>query len=95
MPKRKNKTLLQDSEKVEHKQGKPWTTVSVHKTYEAASKKVMEVIAANPTYSTKIRRTGDNDFKVVKRLDEKLDKVAKDMETKIQETESLKKKKKK
>ncbi len=97
MPKRKNRNNLQDGEKIEHKQGKPWTVVSIHNSYEEASRKVMDVIASNPTYSTKIKRTSEDKFKVIKRLDEKLDKVAKEMESKsneIKEKSSKKKKKK-
>ena len=94
MPKRKNKTNLQEGKVVEHKQGKPWTTVSTHELYEDASKKVMEVIANFPTYSAKIRRTSENKFKVVKRLNEQLDAVAKKMEKKAEENKEKNSKKK-
>ena len=56
------------------KQGKPWTTVGVFDSYESASNTVMHMIAVEPTYNFKIKRSGPmgSQFTIKKRLDPKL-----------------------
>ena len=74
-----------------HVQGAPWTTVSVHNTYEEANKKILEVIANEPTYATKIRRISGDRFKLIKRINPELAKVEEEMQKR---KETVKKKKK-
>jgi len=80
------------NEKVKHTQGKPWTTVAIFNSYKEADMKRSFLIAEEPTFSTKIKRCGDggSQFKVTKRVDEELAKVAEEME-KITKESKLKK----
>lgn len=71
--------LIQE-EKVQVKQGKPWTKTGVYSTYEAASKQRDKIIASSPEYDTKIKRCGvkQSKFKVLKRKNKELAKKAKE-----------------
>tara|TARA_B100000214_G_scaffold108985_1_gene76887 strand:- start:432 stop:707 length:276 start_codon:yes stop_codon:yes gene_type:complete len=61
-------------EQKQHVQGKPWTKVCVCKTYTEASEKVTHLIASEPTFNFKIKRSGPEGslFTIKKRQDPKL-----------------------
>ncbi len=67
-------------EKVEVKQGKPWTKVGTYVSYEDASKKRNSIVKKSPEYATKIKRCGykQGRFKVLKRKSKELAKKAKE-----------------
>ena len=62
---------METKEEKVHVQGKPWTKVCVCQTYPEASDKVGHLIANEPTYNFKIKRSGPEGslFTIKKRLD--------------------------
>ena len=92
MPKRKNKGYKQQEEKTVHKQGKPWATVAVFNSYDEADKHRNDVLANEPIFSTKVKRCGTagSQFKVIKRINEQLAKVAEELDKAV-EAQKLKK----
>ncbi len=89
-------------EKKVHTQGKPWTKVCVCKTYTEASDKVGHLIANEPTFNFKIKRSGPEGrfFTIKKRLnpllaeaEAKLEENRKKSELKSQKSNKKKSKK--
>ena len=85
-----------------HTQGKPWTKVCVCQTYTEASDKVNHLIASEPTFNFKIKRSGPEGrlFTIKKRKDPrlaeaeaKLDEKRKSIELKSQKSNKKKSKK--
>ena len=76
-----------------HVQGKPWTKVATFSTFEEADKKRFEVIANEPTFKAKVKRSGPGglQYTVKKREDPKFAKIAKEMDA-ISEKNKNKKK---
>ena len=74
-------------------QVKPWTKVATFSTFEEADKKRFEVIANEPTFKAKVKRTGPGglQYTVKKREDPKLAKVSAEMDA-ISERNKNKKK---
>ena len=67
-------------EKVEVKQGKPWTKVGTYSKYEDAAKRRDIITEKSPEFDTKIKRCGHRQsrFKVLKRKSKELVKKAKE-----------------
>jgi hypothetical protein len=65
---------MEEKEIKVHTQGKPWAKVCVCQTYTEASDKVNHLIANEPTFSFKIKRSGPegSQFTIKKRVDPKL-----------------------
>ena len=53
------KDITQDAP-VKLVRGKPWTTVATFNTFEEADMRRFEVIANEPTFKAKVRRSGPN-----------------------------------
>jgi len=91
--------VMEEKEIKVHTQGKPWAKVCVCRTYAEASDKVNHLIANEPTFNFKIKRSGPEGslFTIKKRKDPKLAEAdAKLEETKKRmEINSQKSKKKK
>ena len=83
-------------EKKVHTQGKPWTKVGTYNTYKEAQDRMSHMIASEPTYNFKIKRsgTGGSQFTLKKRLDPKLHEAEIKITQKMDELKSKSKKSK-
>jgi len=87
---------IEKKETLVHKQGKPWANAGVFSSYEEASSAMMHMIAEQPTFNYKIRRSGDGGslFTIKKRINPELDAANKKMEAKLSKLSEDKKTKK-
>ena len=71
--------VQKEDEKVEVKQGKPWTKTGVYNNYDEAAKHRDRIVKKSPEYDTKIKRCGakQSKFKVLKRKNKELTKKTK------------------
>ena len=87
----------QPTEEKEVKPGKPWANAGVFSSYEEASSAMMHMIANQPTFDFKIRRSGDGGtlFTIKKRINPELDQANKRMEEKLKASKDSSSKSKK